>query len=257
MQSLPSVFSNSLADSTDDLISTYMFSEQRKITDALINHKGDLSLLEEFANNFITQTLMGLTLYGYMFITMLIEKFIVRSGVEWLYITSGKLSKSIQNLKMKNLKAKNIKGKRAIAVLGAIVGSDKTRERIEIVKIANTNMDRIDKELQNSKTNKLAVEQKMLSVGATSAQIKGVSSQEDFNLYLHKLKTSTWNKTATDKKLFEKITGEKIANVSTVSWGDLVDNLNQLSEFAKDSENKIFNLTEAILKVINRANLAK
>lgn len=257
MQSLPSVFTNSLEDSTDDLISTYLFSEQRKITDALINHKGDLSLLEEFKNNVITQTIMGLTLYAYMFVMMLIEKYIVRSGLEWLYITSGKLSKSIQNLKMKNLKAKNIKGKKAIAVLGAIVGSDKTRERIEIVKIANSNMDRIDKELQNSKTNKLAVEQKMLSIGATSAQIKGVSSKEDFNLYLHKLKSSTWQKTATDRKLFEKITGEKISTVSATSWGDLVDKLNQLSEFATDSEGKIYNLTEAILKVVNRANIAK
>lgn len=252
MQSLPSVFTNSLEDSTDDLISTYLFSEQRKITDSLINHKGDLTLVEEFKNNFITQTIMGLTLYAYMFIMSIIEKYIVRSAIEWGYIVSGKLKKKIQDLKVKN-----IKGKKALNLLGAVIGSDKTRERIEIVKLANSNMNRIDIELQNNKTNKIAVEQKMLSIGATSAQIKGVSSKEDFNLYLHKLKTSTWNKTATDKKLFEKITGEKITNVSTVSWGDLVDNLNQLSEFAKDSENKIYNLTEAILKVINRANIAK
>lgn len=252
MQSLPSVFTNSLEDSTDDLISTYLFSEQRKITNALINHNGELSLLEEFKNNFITQTIMGLTLYAYMFVMMLIEKYIARSAIEWGYIVSGKLKNKINELK-----TKKIKGKKALHVLGAIVGSDKTRERIEIVKIANSNMDRIDKELQNSKTNKLAVEQKMLSIGATSAQIKGISSQEDFNLYLYKLKSSSWQKTATDRKLFEKITGEKISTVSATSWGDLVDKLNQLSEFATDSENKIFNLTEAILKVVNRANVAK
>lgn len=252
MQSLPSVFTNSLEDSTDDLISTYLFSEQRKITDALINHKGELSLLEEFKNNLVTQTIMGLTLYAYMFIMSIIEKYIVRSAIEWGYIVSGKLAKKIQNLK-----TKNIKGKKGLALLGAIVGSDKTRERIEVVKIANSNMNRIDIELQNSKTNKLAVEQKMLSIGATSAQIKGVSSQEDFNLYLYKLKSSSWKKTATDRKLFEKITGEKISTVSATSWGDLVDKLNQLSEFATDSEGKIFNLTEAILKVVNRANIAK
>lgn len=252
MQSLTNVFTNSVEDSTDDLISTFMFSEQRKITDGLINHKGELSLLEEFKNNLVTQTMMGLTLWAYFHIMQIIEKFIVRSAIEWGYIVSGKLKKKINELK-----TKNIKGKKALHVLGAVIGSDKTRERIEIVKLANSNMNRIDTDIQNNKSNKLAVEQKMLSIGATSAQIKGVSSQEDFNLYLYKLKSSSWKKTATDRKLFEKITGEKISTFSATSWGDLVDKLNQLSEFATDSEGKIYNLTEAILKVVNRANIAK
>lgn len=252
MQSLTNVFTNSLEDSTDDLISTYIFSEQRAIADKLVNHNGDLTLVQQFVNNAITQTLMGLSLWGYFWVMYLIEKFILRSAGEWAYIVSGKLKEGINKLK-----AKNIKGKKALHLLGAVIGSDKTRERIEVVKIANTNMNRIDTEMQYQKTNKLAVEQKMLAVGATSAQIKGVSSQEDFNLYLYKLKSSTWKKTATDKKLFEKITGEKIANTSTVTWNDLVDELNQMGEFARDSENKIFNLTEAILKVVNRANVAK
>lgn len=49
----------------------------------------------------------------------------------------------------------------------------------------------------------------------------------------------------------------KIANTSTVTWNDLVDELNQMGEFARDSENKIFNLTEALLKIVNRAYVAK
>lgn len=253
MQSLPNVFGNSIEDTTDDFISTLLFSEMREITKPLLNNNGDLSLVDEAKNNFITQVSMGLTLWAYTNIMQLLAKMVARSAIAWGYIVTGKLKNKIAQLK-----TKNIKGKKALNLLGAVIGSDKTLERIEVIKIANANLNHIDKEMQNHKINKIAIEQKMATYGATSAQIKGISSQENFNLYIHKTKTSTWSKTATDKKLFEKITGEKISNITpTILWGDLVDTLNQYSEFAKDSENKIFNLTEAILKIINRANIAK
>ena len=52
MQSLPSVFGNSIEDTTDDFISTLLFSEMREITKPLLNNNGDLSLLDEAKNNF-------------------------------------------------------------------------------------------------------------------------------------------------------------------------------------------------------------
>ncbi len=252
MQSLPTVFTNSIEDTTDDFISTLLFSEMREMTKPLLNHNGDLSLVDEAKNNLITQISFGLTLWAYTNIMAYIEKLIVRTGIMWGYIVTGKLKR-----KLTEIKTRNLKGKKALALLSTVIGTDKTRERIEVVKLANSQLNQIDKQLQNNKNNKFAIENRMVALGATSAQIKGVSSQENFNLYMHKTKTSTWQKTATDRKLFEKITGEKISTVSASSWGDLVDTLNQYSEFAKDSENKIFNLTEAILKVVNRANIAK
>lgn len=102
----------------------------------------------------------------------------------------------------------------------------------------------------------MAIENKIVSLGATSTQLKGVSSQENFNLYLHKTKTSSWKNTNADKKLFEKVTGQLIADSGT-SWSDMVETINNYSEFAKDVEGRIFNLTEAILKIVNRTNLAK
>ncbi len=252
MQSITNVFGNSLEDTTDDFISTLLFSEMREITKPLLNHNGDLTLLQEAKNNFITQISMGLTLWAYSNIMSYIEKIVVRTGIMWGYIVTGKLK-----TKINQLKSKNIKGKKALNLLGAVIGSDKTHERIEVIKLANSQVTQIDSRMEKFKNEKQMIDDKFIKLGATSAQIKGVSSQENFNLYMHKTKTSSWQKTATDKKLFEKITGEKIATTSPTSWSDLVDTLNQYSEFAKDSENKIYNLTEAILKVINRANVAK
>lgn len=252
MQSLQNVFTNSVEDTTDDFISTLLFSEMREMSKPFLNTGGDLTLLQEAKNNFITQISMGLTLWAYSNIMSYLEKIIVRTGIMWGYIVTGKLK-----TKINQLKSKNIKGKKALNMLGAVIGTDKTHERIEVAKLANSQITQIDKRMEKFKSEKQMIDNKFISMGATSAQIKGVSSQENFNLYLHKTKTSTWQKTATDKKLFEKITGEKITTTSTISWSDLVDNLNQFTEFAKDSENKIYNLTEAILKVINRANVAK
>ena len=256
MQSLPTVFTSSVEDTTDDFISTLLFSEMREMTKPFLNNNGDLSLIEEAKNNLITQISFGLTLWAYTNIMSYITKIALRTGAMWTYIVAGKVGSKI-NQKINDLKKKNIKGKKALNLLGTIVGSDKTHERIEVMKIANTQLNQIDKRMEKFRTDKMTIDNKFIAMGATSAQIKGVSSQENFNLYMHKTKTSTWQKTATDRKLFEKITGEKISTVSASSWGDLVDTLNQYSEFAKDSENKIFNLTEAILKVVNRANIAK
>ena len=252
MQSIPSILGNSLEDTTDDFISTLYFSEMREYSKPFINNNSDLTLIQEAKNNFIIQTAMGLTLWGYRLTMQFIEKMLERVGYYWTYIVTGKLKRKIEELKKRN-----IKGKKALNLLSAVIGSDKTLERIEVIKLANTNLNHIDREMQNHKNNKFSIENKMASYGATTAQIKGISSQENFNLYMHKTKTSTWKKTATDKKLFERITGEKISNSSVTTWNDLVDELNQYSEFARDSENKIFNLTEAILKIVNRSNLAK
>lgn len=256
MQSITNVFSNGLEDTTDDFISTLLFQEMRELTKPYLNTKGDLTLIEEAKNNLINQISFGLTLWAYTNIMKYILKIASRLALTWGYIVSGKVSK-IAHDRLSKLKGKSIKGKKALTILSAVVGTDKTLERIEVMKLVNNNVNQIEKEIQNHKSNRLGIEQKMISVGVTSAQIKGVSSQENFNLYLHKTKTSTWKNNSTDKKLFEKVTGEKISNSSATSWSDLVDILNQYSDFAKDSENKIYNLTEAILKVINRANVAK
>lgn len=251
MQSLKTVFTNSLEDTTDDFISNYLFMNMRNFTQPILKTGDDLTLKDEAINNFITQLSFGATLWAYTGIMAYITKVATRTGIMWGYIVSGKLKKKIQELK-----TKNIKGKKALNFLGAVIGSDKTLERIEVMKIADSNLRQIDTQIQNEKNNRLAIENKIVSLGATSTQLKGVSSQENFNLYLHKTKTSTWKNTNADKKLFEKVTGQPIAE-SGISWPDMVDTINNYSEFAKDVEGRIFNLTEAILKIVNRTNLAK
>ncbi len=251
MQSLKNVFSNSLEDTTDDFISNYLFMNMRNFTQPMLKTGDDLTLKDEAINNFITQLSFGATLWAYTAIMAYIAKIATRTGIMWGYIVSGKLKKKIQELK-----TKNIKGKKALNFLGAVIGSDKTLERIEVMKLADSNLRQIDTQIQNEKTNRLAVENKMISLGATSTQLKGVSSQENFNLYLHKTKTSSWKNVTADKRLFEKVTGQSIAD-SGINWSDMVDTINNYSEFAKDLEGNIFNLTEAILKIVNRTNLAK
>lgn len=252
MQSLKNVFGNSFEDTTDDFISTILFSQMRKISEPLIKKGDDLTIIDEARNNLVTSLSMGLTMWAYFNISQTIQRMIARSVMMWAYISTGKLKK-----KLNELKTKNIKGKKALNLLGTVIGTDKTAERIEVAKIINDNLTHIDTQINNDKKNKLAIENKLISLGATSSQIKGISSQENFNLYLYKTKSSTWKNTNADKKLFEKITGETVSIGTATTWADIVKELNNFSEFAKDLDGNIFNLTEAILKVTNRANIAK
>ena len=243
---------NAFEDTADDFVSSYLFTEMKKITTPLLKVGDDLSLKDEAINNFITQLSYGLTITAYTRIMTYIEKMAERSAIIWGYIVTGKLKKKISELK-----TKNIKGKKALNILGAVIGTDKTAERIEVAKIINQNLNTIDRQIQYDKTNKLSLENKMISLGSTTSQIKGVSSQENFNLYLHKTKTSSWKNTNLDKRLFEKVTGQNFGTTAGSSWGDMVDTLNNYSEFAKNAEGQVFNLTEAILKILNRTNIAK
>lgn len=252
MQSLTNVLGNGLEDATDDLISNFLFSQMKNFNDKTIIKGENLGYKEEFFNTLVTTTSMGLTLWSYNLISNNIQKLMVRSAIYWTYISTGKLKKKIADLK-----TKNIKGKKALNMLGAVIGTDKTGERIQVTKIINDNLISLDNQIHKNKMEKLSIENKFLELGKTSAQIKGVSSQENFNLYLHKLKSSTWKNTNQDKKLFERITGENISTGTGTSWADLVKELNNFSEYAKDIDGNIFNLTEAILKITNRANLAK
>lgn len=251
MVSLGGVVSNSIEDTADDFVSTIIFTEQKRLTDLAVKKGEDLTLVDEAMNNLKMQLIMGLSMYAYQLVIPYIEKMAVQLTLSWSYIATGKLRKKIESLK-----AKSIRGKKALAVLSSVIGADKTMERIEVVKLAHNKINHLENKIDKYKDTRLAVENKMISLGATSTQIKGVMSQDNFNLYTHKLKSSTWTNTVNDKRLFEKITGQKVAEMP-ISWTDLVTQLNSLSEFAKDTEGRMFNLTEALLKVLNRATVTK
>ena len=62
MQSLKTVFTNSLEDTTDDFISNYLFMNMRNFTQPVLKTGDDLTLKDEAINNFITQLSFGATL---------------------------------------------------------------------------------------------------------------------------------------------------------------------------------------------------
>ncbi len=252
MQSLSGVLNNSIEDGIDDFVSSVLFKQMRKYTEPLNKNFSSDSEFDGAMQNFITTLSMGLTLYAYMHIMEYIRRAGTRFAMLWSYIVVGKMKE-----KIKKLKPASKIGKKGLAIFSAVVGTDKTSERIQVAQMINDNLNHIDNKVYNDKQIRLDIEKKFIDMGATSSQIKGVSSQENFNLYLHKTKTSTWKNTANDKRLFEKVTGEKLTNSSATAWSDLVEQLNKYSEFAKDLNGNIFNSTEALLKVLNRTGAIK
>ena len=95
MQSIGQVFGNSLEDSIDDFVSDVIFSESRELTKETTKAGGDLTKIDEFKNNFITQLLMGLAMIGYQFVMKVIEVIAEQMAMGWTYIVSGKLKEKI------------------------------------------------------------------------------------------------------------------------------------------------------------------
>ncbi len=252
MQSLGNILGNSVEDGIDDFVSSFLFRKMREYTEPVKKDFESDSDFDGAVQNFITTLSMGLTLYAYMHIMEYIRKAGTRFTMLWAYIVAGKMKE-----KIKKLKPTSKIGKKGLRLATAVIGADKTGERIQVAKIINDNLNHIDNKIYQDKNIRMNMENRLLDMGGKASQIKGVSSQENFNLYLHKTKTSTWLNTNADKKLFERVTGEKITDSSAESWSKLVEKLNQYSEFAKNSEGQIFNLTEALLKVVNRSGVVK
>lgn len=153
----------------------------------------------------------------------------------WLYIEAGKIGKHIQE----KIKTKNFMGKAGSYLVKAFIDSDQTSNRIEKMKLVNSELNRFDTHTFET--------QKILGQGRNSLnkrtelalKTKDKKKVQAIELARYKNQTSSW--TSTDKKLYEAVTGEKLATSGKTSWTKKYKELNQLSTFAKDQEGNMIN----------------
>ncbi len=250
MTKIKDVVGNSIEDSVEDFLQSFVFKEINEISKPYKDkYNKDDSYTGEFVTNFLNVLTMGFSLYVFnklqsIFFTRLPKIF----GFIWSYIIAGKMKKNLYN----RLKNSKIKGNKAFKIISLISGTDRTAERIEISKIIQDNVKQYDVHKMHLENQYFKTQKHIDDVSLKSVGLKESLDKNSMNLLLHKTRTGTWKNTKQDKKLYEKATGMKISESGNMSWSNMYQELNNYTDFAKTVDDKIVNLATALNKILAR-----
>ena len=178
-----------------------------------------------------------------------------RASAYWIYIEAGRLGKYVHS-KVK-AKPKSFFGKAGGFLFRNIVGADQTGNRIEKMKLIQSELDRFDThsfEYQKILGGNRHALNKRTELALNTKKDKKVQFAE---LARHKTLTSTWTNSTHDKRIFESVMGAKVSNVGKESWSNKYKQLNQLSTFAKDVEGNMFSQSQVLLDLFLMERMTK
>jgi hypothetical protein len=189
-------------------------------------------------------------------------KLILVGGYIVAYVKAGRVSKIMKSSASKIFNKFGKKGRAIGSALGFIgksaVGDQ--NERIALSSMAN--------DTANNITNIVATERQTQFQKESykrNSLDNALNLDKDLNLqtyqknleqYNIKMKTGTWKADINDKKLFMSCVPTNYT--SSLVWNlNFINKLNQFTEFAKDSENKITNLAQTHLDLLTTHNISK
>jgi hypothetical protein len=202
----------------------------------------------------VTSVGRGISMYLSFKITdYLVSSITKKAGLYWAYINIGKL----KDILKRHRPTKGFVGKAGSFLFKNILASDTTSDRIEILKLAQTEIARFDthtfehNKIFNGHSNSL--EKKKDSVMA----VRDKKKVQNTELFRYKTMTSSWTNSTYDKRCFEAVTGQKASHTGKGSWATRYKELNNLSTFAKDMEGNLISHAQLMLKNMNLANTSR
>lgn len=214
----------------------------------------DGNCLELASISAITSVGRGVSMYLSFKITdYLVSSVTKKFGLYWTYINMGKL----KNLLKKKMPSGGFRGKAGGFISKFILGGDTTSNRIETMKLANSELNRFDThsfEHQKIFNGHHGTLQKKKDAVRSVRDKKKVQNTE---LFRYKTMTSTWTNSTYDKRCFEAVTGQKTSNTGKGSWATRYKELNELSTFAKDLEGNLISHAQLMMKNMNLANTSR
>lgn len=240
------VTESAFEDGIEDYFQLIIYSEMRSVMSPFLDkYKGD-SAFNEAMTSFINTLGYGLALYS---LSKVMEYFYTRSKYYlaiWAFIVAGKVKQVIKN-KMANSK---FKGKKAFKIVGVVVGSDKTAERIEVSKMIQKNIDSYDQHKFHYENQNQNIKNGYGNFSNSVSKLKSGKDNKSIEMLVHKTSTGTWSNTTADKKIYEKATGTKLSTTGKGSWSSFHLQLNQFTDFHKTVDGKISNLTTALSQIL-------
>lgn len=183
-------------------------------------------------------------------------KLIFAGGLFYAYVKSGGVIKKIKD----KISGSSLKGKKGIGALTTMLDSANgtEQERLKLVGMANDSANNIASIVATERQTlsmQTAYQRKQLMTSlGLSQNSKGLNDRKKLEAYNLKMKTGSWS--IADKKLFYDCVPKQYLNGLTFNQS-FIDKLNQYSEYAKTTENKLVNLAQTHLDLITASNLSK
>lgn len=254
MQKITDITKTAVEDGVEDYISAVLYGRMREFTKPFLNQFDSESEFDEAMQSFINTLSMGLTLYAYnILMTYFFERGVKITVAMWTYIVAGSFKKRV----IEKLKSKNLKGKRLLNTASMILGSDRTAQRIEVVKMAQENVKSFDTHKFHYQNQHSKIDNKIDTFSLSASSLKSTAENSYLTRFTHKTMTGTWENTNLDKKLYQKATGITLAETGAGSWSSLYEKLNKFNEFAKDVDGEITNLATSMQMILSKNGLIK
>lgn len=241
MQKASYIAENAYEELIETGLDECLLSEMQGYINKFSNEEGNCAFNASMA--MVTAVGQGISMYiSWKVSEILVESMIKKAGAYWAYINFGKFKKFLVG------KAGKF-GKAGHAVMKNFIMSDTTSNRIETMKLVQTEVNRFD---TNSHAQQQIMGQNLQTLEHKKDKLYKVNAKhqtKSLEAFRHKILTSSWTNSTADKKLFESVTGLKSKHVSgTTAWSKRYKELNTLSTFAKDSEGNLINFSQALLK---------
>lgn len=247
------IVGNSIEDASQDFVQAYVNQRVQSITKPLMDKYDSGSPYDDAMQTLIGGLVSGGTMYFYNKASYVIDRALSLVGMSWLYISSGDMKKKITD----KLKASKFKGNKAFKVAGLVAGTDRTAERIEVVKLANQHVNSFDSYKYHNENLHQRASHNLDRVSQTAINVKSNDMTSSLALFNQKTRMGKWTNTNEDRKLYIKVTGATLTEQGLTSWSNMYQELNKFTDFYKNVDNEVVNLTQAIGKITARAGSTK
>ncbi len=251
------VFANTGEDFVDEFVSSIVYAETNNVMKD-IKEKLNLSQ-DSYLDEAIEGALMTLQ-FGLMNSTIMLvtEYAIVKSSAILLglvaFIKGRAIVHKVRKYSSDIMNEIGSKGRMVGKFLGhgtkVLIGTQE--ETIAIAKMTNDTANNIISALGQERQNQIHLQNgKVQRVDNQKSNLYGIrntSRSKDMEMFYHKFKTGTWQKTPQDKKLYFNCTGQDDIKVP---WNlDYVNRINQYSDFTKTAEGNVYSNAKATLDMI-------
>lgn len=237
---------SALEDGVEDYISTVFYKQVKDITEPLKKNFNNDTAFDEAMQSFIQTLAVGLQMYA----MNKVMTFFFDRGASYLasmysFIIAGKLKKALRN----KLKNSRFKGLKAFKTLGKVVDLDKTSERIEIMKIVQSNVDSYDKHKFHHENMNNNIQSRLDNITNSVSNYKGSKDVKTMNLFNDLTSRGAWENTRFHKDIYEKSTGYNLKERGLV-WSNVYEELNKYTQYHRTVENKVENLSDSINRLV-------
>jgi len=241
------IASNAVEDGVEDFFSAVIYQRMREYSAPFLKDFEGEGAFNEAMQSFINTLAMGTAIYALSKImTFFFERGMKLLGAMFTYIYAGKIKKALYN----RIKNDNSKGRKLFKKVSFLLGADRTKERIEMMKIAQSNVDSFDSHKMHYEKQHTAIEGNMNSFSSPISDFKSQKDMKSVNLFTDLTFRGAWQNTTEHKKIYESATGYKLAETGQGSWSKLYLELNKYTEFHTTANNEVTNLATVLTKVL-------